>query len=139
MREELLYADRPVFVPQGICMAASVTQGLQFSRSFRAPLDAVMEQWLDPQLRGVWLTPMMDPCFEITHVAPARLEAIETDGVHAARIVFACVHDDDLSTVSIHIEPSAPITTAMLIASGYADHWEERLYALADALLIHHP
>ena len=139
MQDELLFAERPVLVPQGANVPARVTTGLRLSRSFRAPLDAVMEQWLDPQLRGVWLTPMMDPRFEIMHVAPARLEAIETDGVHAARIVFACVHDDDLSTVSINIEPSAPITTAMLIASGYADHWEERLYALADALLIHYP
>jgi hypothetical protein len=139
MREELLYADQPVVVPQGICMPASVTQGLQFSRSFRVPLDPVIEQWLDPQLRGVWLKPMKRSRFTITHVAPARLEAIETDGVHAARIDIAYEYESDLTTVSIHIEPSTPITTAMLIASGYADHWEERLYALTDALLIHHP
>jgi hypothetical protein len=139
MREELLYADRPVVVPQGMSMPASVSQGLHFSRSFWVPLDAVLEQWLDPQLRSVWLKPLKNSRFTITHVAPARLEAIETDGVHAVRIDIACEHEGDLTTVSIHIEPGAPVTTAILIASGYADHWEERLYALADALLIHHP
>lgn len=139
MYEELLYTDRPVLVPQGIDMPASVSHGLQFSRSFWVPLDVLIEHWLDPQLRGVWVMPMKNSRFTITHVAPARLEAIETDGVHAVRIGIACEHEGDLTTVSIHIEPIKPITTATLITSGYTDQWEERLYALTDTLLIHRP
>jgi hypothetical protein len=139
MREELLYADRPVVVQQGMSMPASVSQGLQFRRSFWVPLDSLSEQWQDPQLRSVWLKPLKNSRFTITHVAPARLEAIESDGVHAVRIGIAYEHEGELTTVNIHIEPSESVTTDILIASGYADHWEERLYALADALMIHHP
>lgn len=135
MREDLLYTDRPVLVPQGMYMPASVSSGLQFSRSFCVPLDALMEHWLDPNLRNVWLAPMKDSRFVITRVAPACLEATEVDGIHAVRIVIACGHEDDLTTARIQIEPNPPITTSILIASGYADHWEERLYALSDLLI----
>jgi hypothetical protein len=102
-------------------------------------LDEVMEQWVDPHPRRVWLKPFMNSRFTITHVAPARSEAIETDGVHTVRISIACDHEGDLTTVNIHIEPCAPISPSILIASGYADHWEERLYALADAMMTHQP
>ena len=124
MREELLYADRPVVVPQGMKMPASESQGLQFSRSFWVPLDAVIEQWLDTQLRRVWMKPMKDSRFVITQVAPGSLEATETDGIHAVRIIIAFGHEDELATVRVQIEPHPPITTSVLIASGYADHWE---------------
>ena len=135
MREELLYTDRPVLVPQGMSMAVSVSQGLQFSRSFHVPLDALIEHWLEPDLRKVWLASVKDSRFVITHVAPACLEATETDGIHVVRIIIACGHVDELTTVRVQIEPHPPITTSVLIASGYADHWEERLYALSDRLI----
>lgn len=135
MREDLLHTDRPVLVPQGMSMAASASQGLQFSRSFCVPLDALMEHWLEPNLRNVWLAPVNDSRFVITHVAPACLEATETDGIHVVRIIIACGHVDELTTVRVQIEPHPPITTSVLIASGYADHWEERLYALSDLLI----
>lgn len=134
MREELLYADRPVLVPQGISASASASDCLQFSRSLRVHADTVMEQWSDPLLRQQWLKPKKNSRFVITHAAPSRIEAIETDGIHTVRIQITCEDEGDLTSVTVHVEPRLPITTSILIANGYADHWEERLYALTDQL-----
>lgn len=135
MREELLYADRPVFVPQGMSVSASASDCLQFSRSLRVHADTVMEQWSDPLLRQQWLKPMKNSRFVITHVAPECFEAIETDGIHSVRISIACEDEGDLTSVTVHVEPRSPVTASILIANGYADYWEERLYALTDQLI----
>ncbi len=137
MREQLLYTDHPVLVPQGKSLPPSAWDGLYFSRALRVSFDALMEQLADPMLRHVWLKPMKGSQFTITHAAPAQMEATETDGTYAVHITITCEDDGDLTSLHVQVEPLAPITTTILIASGYTDHWEERLYALTDALLIH--
>jgi uncharacterized protein YndB with AHSA1/START domain len=134
MRGDLLYSDRPVAPPQGSSVTEPVSDGLRFSRSYRAPLEAVTERWTNPLLRQVWLKPMIDSRFAITLASPAYLEAHETDGVCAVQITITFEDDGEFTTVNLAVAPCDPITPAMLIASGYADHWEERLYALADQL-----
>ncbi|MBK9177833.1 MAG: hypothetical protein IPM46_16170 [Flavobacteriales bacterium] len=134
MRDELLYSDRPVAPPQGLSVTESASDGLRFCRSYRAPLEAVTERWTDPLLRRGWLKPMKASRFAITHASPAYLEAHETDGVYAIRVSIAFEDDGELTLAVVRIEPFAPITAAILIASGYTDHWEERLYALTDQL-----
>lgn len=134
MRDELLHSDRPVALPQGTPVASRSSGGLRFSRAFRASLDAVVGQWTDRFLRDQWLTSMKASRFAITHAAPAWLEAQESDGIYGVRIAIAFEDDGELTTAHIRIAPIAPITTAILIASGYADQWEERLNALTDQL-----
>lgn len=134
MRDELLFSDRPVALPHGTTVAEPASGGLHFNRAFRAALDATAEQWTDRVLRQRWLAPLKSSRFMITHAAPAYLEAQETDGIYSVMITIAFEDDGELTSVHIRIEPNAPITTAILIASGYADHWEERLNALADQL-----
>ncbi|MBK8949692.1 MAG: hypothetical protein IPM68_12795 [Flavobacteriales bacterium] len=73
--------------------------------------------------------------FTITHAGPAWLEAVETDGIHVVRVAVAFEDDGELTTVSVHVTPVQPITPAILIACGYADLWEERLYALTDQVI----
>ncbi len=138
MRDEFLYADHPVALPQGMSLAGPGSDGLRFSRSYHAPLDAVIAHWTDPLHRRVWLKPMKASRFAITHAAPACLEAMETDDLHMVRAIVNCEDEGEFTMVRILIQPIAPLTTATLVASGYADQWEERLYALTDALLNHH-
>ncbi|MBL7962572.1 MAG: hypothetical protein JNM31_01895 [Flavobacteriales bacterium] len=134
MRDELLFTDRPVALPQGAIVAEPASGGLQFDRTYRATLEALTEQWTDRAMRQHWLIPMKASRFAVTHVAPAYLEAQETDGLYAVRITIAFEDDGELTTAHMRIAPIAPITTSILIASGYADHWEERLNMLADQL-----
>jgi len=139
MRDDLLYSHRPVAMPQGTTVAEPASGGPHFNRSYRATLETINEQWTDRLSRQRWLAPMRSSRFAITHAAPAYLEAQETDGIYSARITIAFEDDGELTTVHLWIEPNTPITTAILIASGYADHWEERLNALTDALLSDQP
>jgi hypothetical protein len=139
MRDELLHIDRPVSAPQGQRRPEFASGGLQFSRSFRISPDAVMEQWSDPFLRKVWLTPFKNSHFKLMNAGPACLEAIETAGEDVVSIRIVCGCDGDLTSLAVLLQPCAQISPSILIASGYADHWEERLYALADAMMTHQP
>lgn len=134
MRDERLYADMPVAPLHGVSLCQEAFHGLRFCRSYRAPLDVVMERWTDPLLRQAWLKPEKTE-FAITHAAPAYLEAMETDGAYAVLSVITFEDDGEFTTISIHATPAAPLTTSALIASGYADRWEERLYRIADILV----
>lgn len=135
MREGSLYFDRPVAPLQGTQPVAPVRHDLCFRRAAGASLAAATEQWTDPHLRARWLMPMRSARFTITHAGPAWLEAVETDGIYVVRVAVAFEDDGELTTVTVRVTPVPPITPALLIASGYTDRWEERLYALTDRLI----
>jgi hypothetical protein len=42
--------------------------------------------------------------------------------------------DGPLTQLQLHVRPLGALTMDQLIECGYADRWEERLYALADVL-----
>jgi len=134
MRDELLYSDLPVAPPHGIGLPEAPRAGLRFSRSYCAELTTLIEHWTDPLLRQAWLKPVKASHFAITHAAPAYLEAQETDGVHTVRIAITFEDDGECTTLNLAVATYEGITPAMLIASGYADRWEERLYELTDQL-----
>lgn len=126
--------DLPALEPAGTPLPEPPARGLQFSRSYGAPLDEVLAHWRDPWLRRRWITPVNGSRFTLLLIAPAYLEAEETDGAHAVRIAAAFEDDGELTTVHVRIEAKPPLTKAALIANGYADRWEARLYALTDLL-----
>ncbi|MCW5897933.1 MAG: hypothetical protein KIT10_01580 [Flavobacteriales bacterium] len=126
--------DLPVLEPIGAPLPQRPARGLRFCRAFTAPLDAVVARWCEPELRRLWILPISGSCFTILLAAPAYLEAEETDGLHAVRLTATFEEDGVLTTVCVRIEPLLPLTTDTLLASGYADRWEERLYALADLI-----
>jgi hypothetical protein len=67
-------------------------------------------------------------------VFPVFWTAEVTDGVHGARLELHLEEDGPLTVMRLAIAPYEPLTKAMLIQSGHADGWEERLYLLADLL-----
>lgn len=134
MRDDLLFTDLPVALPQGTKVAEPASGGLHFNRSYRATLKTINELWTDHLMRQHWLAPLKSSRFAITLAAPAYLEAEESDGIHAVRMAIFFEDDGELTTMRIRITPVPPITMAILIDSGYADHWEERLNSLTDHL-----
>lgn len=124
----------PLLEPAGKPLPEPPAPGLQFSRNYSAPLHEVLAHWGEPELRRRWIAPVNGSRFTILFNAPAYLEAEESDGAHAVRITAAFEDDGALTTVRVRIEAKPPLTKATLIANGYADRWEERLYALTDLL-----
>lgn len=126
--------DLPLLEPTGTPLPEPPAHGLHFSRSYSAPLDEVLAFWRESELRRRWITPVNGSRFTLLFAAPAYLEAEEHDGAQAVRIITAFEDDCELTTVRVRIEATPPLTKAALIANGYTDRWEERLYALADLL-----
>jgi hypothetical protein len=124
--------DLPVPEPTGTALHKRSASGLRFTRTYRAGIDALMAHWREPLLRDRWLKPLAGTRFTLLHPAPAYLEAEETDGLHAVRISATFEDDGELTAVRLTIAPMPPLTIDRLIATGYADRWEERLYHLAD-------
>lgn len=126
--------DLPILEPSGTPLPEPPAHGLRFSRSYRAPLDEVLAHWREPGLRRRWITPVNGSRFTLLLAAPAYLEAEEHNGAQAVRIITAFEDDGELTTVRVRIAAQPPLTKAALIANGYTDRWEERLYAFADLL-----
>lgn len=126
--------DLPVLEPTGAPLPQRPATGPSFSRSYRASLDKVVLHWCEPALHREWIAPMSGSRFTLLLTAPAYLEAEETDGMHTVRILVAFEDDGELTTMRVRTEPLPPLSAEALIASGYADRWEARLYALTDLL-----
>jgi hypothetical protein len=134
MRAHELMIDRPV----SIGASADVTRSgdaLTFTRALHATADEVMRHWLEPALRQRWLPmPPASRIVPLVEVFPVFWTAEVTDGVHGARLELHLEEDGPLTVMRLAIAPYEPLTKAMLIQSGHADGWEERLYLLADLL-----
>ncbi|HOZ40017.1 MAG TPA: hypothetical protein PLL25_04375 [Flavobacteriales bacterium] len=131
-----LMVDEPTLALLGTATQNTVRTGLIFTRTFGATAERLMDHWLEPCLRDQWLPlPARAHFALLAHAYPVSLQATVSDGMHTALLQLFLVEEGCHTTMRLTIDPYEPLTRDMLITAGYADRWEELLYALADALL----
>jgi hypothetical protein len=126
--------DLPVLFPQGRPLLDRHMGCLVFNRSMRASIERLMSFWKVASERQRWLPRVEGTFFRITAIGPSSITAEESDGCNAVRIDAYFEEDEHLTHLTLRMTPLEPLTAGTLIASGYADRWEARLYALADQL-----
>lgn len=134
MTQDGMPIDLPVAPPEGKPFSTLGCDELVLERAYHSSAELLRSFWTEPQLRARWLDLRRDARLTITHLTPACVQATITDGVYQVKLE-ACLHEDGpLAHMRIRFMPLEPITVELLITSGFADVWEERLYRLADAL-----
>ena len=132
-----LLLDRPEFVPQQERLAVVPADRLVFDRTYLVSSEQLVLPWLDAASRKPWMLLLPNVTFTIVqHTFPVFLRAVETDGVSAVEVEVGFEPDGHLTHLYLHARPLGALTMDKLIECGYADRWEERLYALADVLAI---
>jgi len=127
--------DLPGILPEGTSLEASDQRDLVIERAFHADAAVLRAAWTEPPLRNAWMELRRNARFTITHLTPACVQASITDTVYRVDLE-ACIHEDGpLVHLRICFKPAEPLTPGLLIAAGFADVWEERLYRLADLLV----
>jgi hypothetical protein len=135
-----LLIDRPVTAHLHERSTEAPVEHLVFDRSFPVPVEQLVLRWMDAASRKPWMALPPDVTFTIVqHTFPVFLRAVETDGVSAVEVVVGLEEDGYLAHLHLHARPLGALTMDQLIECGYADRWEERLYALADVLLPRTP
>jgi hypothetical protein len=136
MRLEQLLIDEPVASLRHARSGQCGGSGLVFHRAYHASPEWIMRHWLEPKLRERWLPlPPNARIVLLAQVVPASIRAHVTDGIHSAGIELLLSDDGPITLLQLTITPHEPLTRAMLIDAGYADRWEELLYALADVVI----
>lgn len=126
--------DLPTLFPEGTPIALASERELVLTRAFHTHVDLLRSMWTEASLRDHWLELRREARFIITHITPACVQATVSDGVYTVGIE-ACFHEDEgLAHLQLRLRPQEPVTTTLLLASGFVDLWEERLYRLADML-----
>lgn len=126
--------DLPTLFPEGTPMEPLGEKVLVLTRAYRTHVDMLRSMWTEASLRDHWLELRREARFVITHITPACVQATVSDGVYTVGIE-ACFHEEaGLAHLRLRFLPMEPVTTTLLIASGFVDLWEERLYLLADGL-----
>lgn len=134
MTPDGLPMDLPTLFPEGTPIAYAGERGLVLTRAYHTHVDLLRSMWTEASLRDHWLELRREARLIIMHITPACVQATVTDGVYSVSIE-ACFHEEaDLTHLRLRFLPVEPVTTALLIASGFVDLWEERLYVLADKL-----
>jgi hypothetical protein len=126
--------DLPVAPPEGRPIARCEQCELVLERAFHSSAGLLRAMWTEPSLRDRWLDLRRQARFTITQHTPACVRSLVTDGVYMVHIE-ACFHEDEsLARMQVRFRPVEPVTTGLLIAIGFLDLWEERLYRIADIL-----
>lgn len=134
MMPEGMPIDLPTLALEGDPFVPAGGQGLVMSRAYHTQVEVLRSMWTQAVLRERWLQLRREARFTIVHITPACVLATLCDGLHTVGIE-ACFHEDEgLAHLQLRFRPQEPVTTTLLIASGFVDLWEERLYLLADML-----
>ena len=135
MTPEGMPIDLPTLFPEGTPLVPMGERELVLTRAYHTHVDLLRSIWTEASLRDHWLELRREARLIIMHITPACVQATVADGVYSVSIE-ACFHEEaDLTHLRLRFRPVEPVTTGLLVASGFVDLWEERLYRIADILL----